>query len=240
MLAEGRSARPSVVLPRLLLGNGNCAQSARALRQTKVTHVLNVSSGVLPNYFEKGRPLKLTMGEDTHGSNPEGAEGGRNLELEYGAVSLDETLAPGGADSKAALDKAADFIKQSLATTGADPAVVLVHCNQGEYCAQRPELSSAVQFDNRHRSSRPTRPSNVQSFLWWRDDRELFDVVAGVSQGPAAVLAYLMRTEGVELGAALARLSKRRFVRLSPGLLAQLEKYRPPILAVEDTGAKNE
>ena len=103
LLAEARSSQPSVVLPmRLLCGNGLSAKSARVMRQARVTHVLNMTGGELPNYFEAGRRPAEAAGNEGAGGGGGGGGGddsvcydSANIQLAYGALSLNETLEPG-------------------------------------------------------------------------------------------------------------------------------------------------
>lgn len=184
---------------RLLLGNGLCAQSARTMRQARVTHVLNMSGGELPNYFEAGRPKQLTWKqepEDHSDANRGGGGGGggarrgpggddaacydsSNLQIAYGTLSLDEQLKPGSTESIRQFEAAVAFIENALASSDSSGSAgsVLVHCR------------------------------------------------TGVSVSPAVILAYLIKTQKCGLDAALARLSRKRFVRPSAPLIAQLRGY---------------
>eukprot|EP00966_Prymnesium_polylepis_P059125 1370351-Prymnesium_polylepis.1 len=60
MLHEAVSPRPSEVLPRLLLGNGESAREPRALQRAGVTHIVNATPD-LPNGMPHLRYLRVAV-----------------------------------------------------------------------------------------------------------------------------------------------------------------------------------
>ena len=95
MLNEAESNCPSVIEPRLLLGNAASSQNRQALRSANVTHVVNATQH-LPNHFEP--------------------------ELTYLRVPVDDALE---ANLAAHLDDAVDFVAAALKDEYALNAVLL-------------------------------------------------------------------------------------------------------------------
>lgn len=102
MLDELRTATPSVIEPRLLLGNGASAKDPDILHRHRITHIVNATHN-LQNHHEHDRALR------------------------YLRVPVDDAL---NADLLQHLDAAVDWIETALADPYSQDAV-LVHCQQG-------------------------------------------------------------------------------------------------------------